>query len=180
MQSDDFLDKYALGASDIFNGLAWHRLRHEADEVAGMARLHYDADLTIRLKAADAWTVAGTRVDHDKRTPGLINLDTRRRRDSHQAVIDRPLQVPSIRDQLERIVENMRHSYGHMLAILLAAAAHGIQKQDTALTGIHEVFEGGCEKTRQCIARSCRLFCHDCSSLSPRLTMLAFADGLLI
>jgi hypothetical protein len=37
MQGDDFLQKDRLGTRDILDGLARHRVRQEADEIAGMA-----------------------------------------------------------------------------------------------------------------------------------------------
>ena len=42
-------------------------MRQEADEVARMAGGQRDADLALRLEAADAGAVAGARVDHHER-----------------------------------------------------------------------------------------------------------------
>ena len=58
-----------LGARDAFDGLARHRLGQEADEVAGMAGLHRDADFAVGLEAADA-RGHGRRADRPRRTAG--------------------------------------------------------------------------------------------------------------
>ena len=68
MQRDDLLEEDRLGARDVLDGLARHRLRQEADEIAGMAGLHRDADFAVGLEAADARAMAGARIDDDERT----------------------------------------------------------------------------------------------------------------
>src|ERR1700743_1795504 len=98
MQRDDLLEKRAFGACDIPDRLSWYRFRHEADEVAGMAGLHCNADLAVGLEAADARTVTGARIDYDKGAARQIDLDAAGRFHAHQAVIHRPLQVPAVRD----------------------------------------------------------------------------------
>ena len=40
MQRDDFFNEYRFGAGDVLDGLPRHRIRQEADEIAGMAGLH--------------------------------------------------------------------------------------------------------------------------------------------
>src|SRR6202008_2629627 len=110
MQRDDFFEKRALGASDILDRLSRHWLRHEADEIAGMACFHGDANLAVGLEAADARTMTGARVDHNEGAPRGIDLNSRRRLDAHQAIIHRPRQIPPIGDQLHLIVEYMRNS----------------------------------------------------------------------
>ncbi len=57
------------------DGLARHRLRQEADEIAGMAGLERDADLAVGLEAADAGAVPGARVDDDEWPARRIELD---------------------------------------------------------------------------------------------------------
>ena len=84
MQRDDFFEEYRLGAGDILDGLARHRLRQEADEIAGMPGLEGDADFAVGLEAADARTVSGARIDDDERSPRRIDLDAGGRNDPHQ------------------------------------------------------------------------------------------------
>ncbi len=125
--------------------------------------------------------MAGARVDHHEGASGGVDLHASRRRDAHQAVIHRPLEAPSVCYQLDFVIENVRDGLRHMLTILLATPAHDIEKQYAALPGVHQVFKGGCKKTRQRLARICRLFHHDFSFPEPaRDTMLALAGGLLI
>ena len=102
MQRDDLFEKDRLGARDVLDRLAGHRLGQEADEVAGMAGLERDADLAVGLEAADAGAVAGARIDDDERPPrhdrssmpggGTI---------AHQAIIDRPLERAAVDDKLD-------------------------------------------------------------------------------
>ena len=161
-----FSRKSAFRAGDILDRLPRHRLGHESDEVAGMAGLHRDADLAVGLEAADARTVAGARVDHDERPAGRVDLDAARRLDAHQSIIHRSLQVAAVGDQLDLIIENMGYGFGHVLAVLLAALAHDVQEQDTALSAVHEVFKSGCKDTRQRVTWNCRLSHHGFSPLS--------------
>ncbi len=65
--------KPRLGLADILDRLAGHRVRQEADEIAGMAGGERDADLAVLLHAADAWPVAGARVDDDERALGRVD-----------------------------------------------------------------------------------------------------------
>ncbi len=85
MQRDDLLEEDRLGARDVLDGLARHRIGQEADEIAGMAGLERDADLAVGLEAADAGTMPGARVDDDERPPRRIDLDARRRNDPRPA-----------------------------------------------------------------------------------------------
>ena len=75
MAADDLLDEHGFGARDTLDCLSGHRLRQEADEIAGMARLHRDADFAVRLEPADSRTMPGARIDHDERPPVEINFD---------------------------------------------------------------------------------------------------------
>src|SRR6476661_5156497 len=67
VQFKNFLKEYAFGARNILDGLSRHRLWQKADEVAGVTRFQFDADLAVGLEAADARAVARARVDDDKR-----------------------------------------------------------------------------------------------------------------
>ena len=122
-----------------------------------MAGFHRHAYLAVRLEPADPGPVTRARVDDHKRTAPEINLYSARGGDPHERIIYRPLEIPSVGDQLDVIVEDMRRGFGEMFAVLNAALAHDIQEKDAALPGIHEVFDGGCKKPRQGTARDGRL-----------------------
>jgi hypothetical protein len=140
-----------------------------------------NADLAIGLEATNAWTMSGARIDHHERAPVTVGLDAGRWLDTHQAVIHRSFQVSSVCDQFDLIVKNVGDGLRHVLTILLAAPAHDVEEQDAALAGVHQVFKGGCEKTRQGLPCICQLFHRDFSFLEPaRHTMLAAASGPLI
>ena len=99
MQRDDLFEEDRFGARDVLDGLARHRIRQEADEIAGMAGLEGDADLAVGLEAADARAVAGARIDDDERPARRIDLDALRRNDAHQHVVDRPLERAAVDDE---------------------------------------------------------------------------------
>ena len=147
MKRNDFLQEHRFGAGDIFDGLTGHGIGREADEVAGVPCFHGNADFAVGLEAADARTMAGTRIHHHEWPARGIDLNSRRRNNAHQQVIHRPLQRPAVHHQLGLIVEDMRNLFGEMVAILVAALAHHVAEQDTALGRIRHVFEGGTEKT---------------------------------
>src|SRR5258706_11188786 len=107
MAADDFLDEHRFGPRDAFDRLSWHRLRQEADEIAGMARLHRDADFAVRLEPADARTMAGARIDHDERSPVQSDFDVFGRNDAHQRIIYRLIQLAAVDDQLGSILQDM-------------------------------------------------------------------------
>ena len=67
MERHDLLDEDRFGARDVLDGLTRHRVREEADEIAGVTGLKGDADLAVGLEAANAGAVAGTRVDDHER-----------------------------------------------------------------------------------------------------------------
>ena len=67
MQRDDFFDENRFGARDVLDRLSGHRFGQKADEVAGMTRFHRDADLAVRLEAANAGSVPRARIDHHER-----------------------------------------------------------------------------------------------------------------
>ena len=96
MKSDDLLQEHRLGARDVLERLAGHRIGQETDEIAGMAGLEGDADLAVGLEAADARAVPGARIDDDERTPRRIDLNALRRNDAHERVVDRPFERAAI------------------------------------------------------------------------------------
>ena len=149
MQRNDFLDEDRLGSRDVLDGLAGHWFGQKADEVTGMAGLHRHADLAVRLEAADPRAVAGAGIDHHERASLEIDLHSARRSDAHQAIVDRPLQLSAVDDQIDRIVEHMRCGLGQVFAVLDAALAHDIEEQDAALSRVHQIFHGGCKKSGQ-------------------------------
>ena len=141
MQRRDLLDEDRFGAGDVLDGLARHRVRQEADEVAGMPGLHGDADLAFGLEAADARTVAGARIDNDERPQCLVDLHARGRLDPRQQVIHRPFERTAVHDEFGIVVEHVRNGFRHVLTILVAALTHHVPEQDAALRGVDRVFK---------------------------------------
>src|SRR5580658_10486769 len=119
MQCDNLFDEGALGPGDILDSLSRHGIRHEPDEIAGMAGFHRDADLAVRLETADARTMAGAWIDNNEGTTCEIDLHTTRRLDAYQSVIHRPRQVSAVRDQFDLVIEDMGDCFSQVLAVLL-------------------------------------------------------------
>ena len=136
VQRDHLLEEYRLGARDVLDRLARHRVGQEADEIAGMPGLERDADFAVGLEAADAGTVPGARIDDDERPARRIDFDPPRRNDPHEAVVDRPIERAAVDDELDLVVEHVRSGLGQMFAILIAALAHHVPEQDAALRGV--------------------------------------------
>jgi hypothetical protein len=82
--------------SDILDGLTGNWVGHEADEIAGVAGFHRNADLAIGLESADTWPMPGARIDHHERATGTVDLDAGRWFDAYEAVVHRPFQVPAV------------------------------------------------------------------------------------
>jgi hypothetical protein len=148
VERDDLLEEDRLGAGDILERLAGHRLGQEADEIAGMPGLERHADLAVGLEAADAGAMPGTRVDDDEGPAGRIDLDALRRNDADERVIDRSLEGTAVDDELGRIFEDVGRNLGHLFLVLVATLAHDVPEQDAALRRIDHVFDRRGERTK--------------------------------
>ena len=109
---DHRLEEDRLGAGDVENGLAGHRVGQEADEIGGVAGLHRDADLAVGLEAADARSMPRPRVDDHERPLLRVDRHALGRRDAREQVVHRPLQPPAVEDELSLVVEYVRRDLG--------------------------------------------------------------------
>ena len=139
------LDEDRLSATDILDRLPRHRLRQEADEVAGVTGRERHADLAVLLHAADAGAVAGARIDDDDRRLRRIDLRAGGRNDADQRVVHRPLQRAAVAHQLGLEVQHVRNLLGAVLQIDVAALSQDIEKQDGALPCVEPVFLNSAE-----------------------------------
>ena len=98
MQSDDLVDENRFGPCNVPDRLAGHWVGQEANEIAGMAGLHCNADFAVGFKAADSGSVPRAGIDHDEWTALQIDFHSSRRNDTHESIIHRPLEVPSVDD----------------------------------------------------------------------------------
>src|SRR4029077_4794162 len=96
---DHTLEKRRLRMCDVLDGLPWHWLGKEANEITGMARLEGNADLAIRFEAADAGPGTGARVDNDERALARIDLCAFGRNDADERIVDGPHQLASVHDE---------------------------------------------------------------------------------
>src|SRR5262245_28304993 len=105
-----------------------------------MASFERNADFAVGLDADDSRAVARARIDDDERPARQIELDARRRNDLHESVVDRPIERPAIDEKLHLVIEHVWGALRQMLAILVAALAHDVPEQHTALRGIDQIF----------------------------------------
>ena len=173
MAADHLLDEQRFGARDTLDRLSGHRLRQEADEIAGMARLHRDADLAVRLEPANSRTMPGARVDDDERPPLVIDFDVLGRNDAHQHIVHRLIQLAAVSDQFGGILQDMRRSLRDVFPILIAALAQDVQEQDAALARVRPCIR---LPTRQTLT-SRRPVALGCSSTWFDLTVVQLIEG---
>ena len=129
MQCDDLLEEDRLSARDVLEGLAWHGFGQEPDEIAGMTGLEGDADLTVGLEPADARAMPRARIDHHEGAARRIDCRSLGRDNPHEDIVNRPIEGAAVNNDLRRIVEHVRRGLREMLAILVAALAHHVQKR---------------------------------------------------
>ena len=72
-----------------------------------------------------------------------IDLDSLRRHDPDERIVDRPLEGAAVDDELRLIIEHVRGRLGQMLAILVSALSHHVPEQDGALRRVGHVLDGG-------------------------------------
>ena len=142
MQLDDLLEEDRLGMHDVLDGLPGHRFRGKAHKIAGMPGTHRHAKFAVGLEPADAGTVPGARVDHDEGALALVDADTGRRLDADQPVIDRTFQGASVENRFMFKEKHVRHLFGFLSIVLLAAPAHQIPVENGALHGVDHVLAG--------------------------------------
>ena len=104
-----------------------------------MTRRQRDADLAVVLHAADAWSVAGARIDDDDGRLGRIELHVVGWDDPDQGIVDGPLQRASVAHQLRLEVENVRSFLRAVLQVDVAAFPQNIQAQNGALPGVEPI-----------------------------------------
>jgi hypothetical protein len=85
-------------------------------------------------------------VDNHEGAQLRIDGDAFWRDDPNKPVVHRALQRSPIDDELRLVTEHMRHSFGQMVAILLAALAHDVPEQHSALGGIRHVVQRRAEQ----------------------------------
>ena len=105
-----------------------------------MARIQDGADLAVRLEASYARSMTGSRIDHDKGTLVVVDLDVVGGHDPNEPVIDRTLQLAPVHDFLEVVLQDVLDRLGRVLEILVAALPHDIPEKDVTLPAIRGVF----------------------------------------
>jgi len=88
-------------------GSGW--VGQEPNEVTGVPGPQRNADLAVRLEAADARAVPGARIDDHERSQLRIDRDPVGRHNAHQPVIHGPLEGAAIDHQLDFVAEHVRN-----------------------------------------------------------------------
>jgi hypothetical protein len=102
-------------------------------------RFEGDADLAVGLEAADTGAMASARVDDDEWPPRQIDMNSRRRDDTRQGVVDRPIELAAVGDELDLVFEHMRDGFRQVRAVLVASLAQNVPKQYATLRRVNEV-----------------------------------------
>ncbi|MNS63636.1 hypothetical protein D3C72_967360 [compost metagenome] len=152
----DDLEEGGLGARHRFDGLPWTGLLEEGDEVAGMPAAQCDADLAVRLEAADAGAVARARVHHHEGALVGIGRIRVRRHDAQQRVVDGLGHVAPVHQHFMLEHQHGRHAAALMLGSLVAAPAQDIEEQDAALPGVDAILPGGLGQGMGSVSGDCR------------------------
>ncbi len=143
MQRDHRLKEDRLGARDVLDGLTWHGIGQEPDEIAGMASPDGDANFRIGLEAAYARAVACARVDDHKGSALVIDLDALRRDDPRQCIVYRPFEGATVRHQFNLEMQDVGNLLLQMLAILVPSLAHDVEKKNCPLYRVGGVIRIG-------------------------------------
>ena len=104
-----------------------------------MACIERDPNLTVGLKAADAWAVTAAGVHDHEGSPEWIDLYPFRRNDPGQGIVHGPRKRPPIEDQLRRIAQDMRRRFRAVIEVLVASLTHRVHKEHLALRRVNEV-----------------------------------------
>ena len=75
-----------------------------------------------------------------------IDLDLRRRDDARKRIVDRPFQVAPVNDKLSHIVQDVRHFFRRVRAVLISAPVHHIPEQNAALECIDRIIRAHAER----------------------------------
>ena len=136
------LEEAGLGAHHVLDRLAGHRVRQEADEVAGVAGPQRHADLAVGLEAADPGPVPGARVDDHEGPLPHVDRDARGRGDPDQPVVDRALELAAVGDEVAGEAQDVRRLLGHVLVVLVAALPHDVEVEHAPLPRVRPVGRG--------------------------------------
>ena len=134
-------------------------MRQEADKVARVTGGESDPDFAVLLHAADAGTVAGSRIEDDERALHRINLDAGRRHDPEESVIDGPLEAAPVENGLKLEVQDVRRRPRKIFKMVVPAAAEHVEEQDRTLPGVNPIFLGLSDdiraRERICVGAPC-------------------------
>ena len=129
--------------------------------------------------------VAGARIDDHERTLTSVDGHALRRNNAHEPIVHRALQRAAIDDELSLVIEHIRHSFGHMFAVLIAALAHDVPEQHCALGRVDRVVHGRDRTARTCRVKAVPVVAaFDCCSFhvhlraQPQLRVMPMSPGM--
>ena len=111
-----------------------------------MTRFHRDTDFAVRLESTNSRTMSGSWIDHDKRSPAIINFNVLRWNDAHERIIYRLIQLAAVNDEFSGVLQDMRRRVRDVFPILIPTPTQDVHKQDTSLACVHHVFDGRSDK----------------------------------
>jgi hypothetical protein len=132
-----------LGTRHRLDRLPRQRLGIEHHEVARVAGAQRDADLAVHLEAADARSVAGTRIDDDEGAPALVGGRVAlRRHDPRERIAGRTVERATVDDHLVIEHQHRRVTRLRVLQVDVAALAQHVQRQHRPLPAVDQVGPG--------------------------------------
>lgn len=126
----DLCDKPGFCLANVLDCLTRNRIGQKADEIAGMTCRKRDADLAVVLHAADPGTMAGARVENNKRPFVPFDRGPVGRDDARECVVDRAWQRAPIEHEFDAEAEHVRRLARVMLKIVVAALAQYVEQQN--------------------------------------------------
>jgi hypothetical protein len=106
--------EFRFRVGDIGERLAGFGHRTEGDEIDRVPVLERDADLAVRLEAADSRSVAGARVDDHIGALPVEHLDAGRRRDLQEHVVAGAGEIGAVHHRFIVVDEHRRGAGGLM------------------------------------------------------------------
>ena len=135
---------------DVLDRLVGHGIGCKTDEIGRMSGTHGDAEFTVGLETADARPVTRAGIDDNEWPFRLIDLDSFGCPDSGQKVVSRLVERAAIEDQIDIELEHVRYRHLLLRVIVVAALAHHIPEQDSALHRVDHVLA---KRSAKCLHR---------------------------
>ena len=148
MATGDLFDESRLGAADVLDRLARHRLGREADEVAGWpARSATPISLSGFMPPIPGpWPARGSTTTTGGFAGSIAAPSGGTMRD--EPIVDRPLQRPAVEDEFVREVQDIRDLLRRLRELDVSPLVERLEKQHAPLPRVRPVLRERAEEIR--------------------------------